>query len=81
MPSNGGIIGPLNVPDQDGNTKITSLTSSGNFTVSPNNSLSTATVFAGLCREPALGARDRRSCGCVCERASVDARNREANAM
>ena len=21
MPSNGGIIGPLNVPDQDGNTK------------------------------------------------------------
>ena len=45
MPSNGGIIGPLNVPDQDGNTKITSLTSSGNFTVSPNNSLSTATVL------------------------------------
>ena len=45
MPSNGGIIGPVNVPDQDGKSKITAFNSSGTFTISTNNTLDTATVL------------------------------------
>ena len=42
MPTNGGLIGKENLPDQTGRTKDTSFTSSGNFTISPNNTLDTA---------------------------------------
>ncbi len=42
MPTNGGLIGKENLPDPTGRTKVTSFTSSGNFTISPNNTLGTA---------------------------------------
>ena len=42
MPTNGGLIGKENLPNQTGRTKITEITSSGNFTVSPNNTTDTA---------------------------------------
>ena len=49
MPTNGGLIGTENLPLQQGRTKVTSFTSSGNFTISPNYTLGTAdcTVVAG----------------------------------
>jgi len=42
MPTNGGLIGKENLPNQTGRTKITEITSSGNFTISPNNTTDTA---------------------------------------
>ena len=45
MPTNGGLIGKENLPLQQGRTKVTSFTSSGNFTISPNNTLGTADVL------------------------------------
>ena len=42
MPTNGGLIGKENLPDQTGRTKVTEITASGNFTISPNNTTSTA---------------------------------------
>ena len=46
MPTNGGLIGKENLPLQQGRTKVTSFTSSGNFTISPNNTLGTADAFS-----------------------------------
>ena len=34
MPTNGGLIGKENLPDQTGRTKVTEITSSGNFDIS-----------------------------------------------
>ena len=42
MPTNGGLIGKENLPDQTGRTKVTEITSSGNFDISPNNTTATA---------------------------------------
>ena len=42
MPTNGGLIGKENLPLQQGRTKITEITSSANFTISPNNTTATA---------------------------------------
>ena len=42
MPTNGGLIGKENLPLQTGRTKVTEITSSGNFTISPNNTTATA---------------------------------------
>ena len=47
MPTNGGLIGKENLPNQTGRTKLTSFTSSGNFTISPNNTLGTAEAGKG----------------------------------
>ena len=42
---NGGIIGPVNTVSCSASTKVTSITSSGNFTKDNNNNAATATVL------------------------------------
>ena len=45
MAQNGGIIGPVNTVSCSVSTKITSITSSGNFNKDNNNNKATATDF------------------------------------
>ena len=49
MPTNGGLINKENCSDQTGRTKVTEITSSGNFTISPNttNTADAVLVVAG----------------------------------
>ena len=59
MPTNGGLIGKENLPNQTGRTKLTSFTSSGNFTISPNNTLNTADAVLVV----AGGGGSQANCG------------------